>query len=89
MKISLYKFSKDFCKFCDFRKFPQKFQNIFLDRPKKYFSEKLEKIRISRSMQILLADRMEALSASENHSPKLQIKITNIFLFYNLICDKT
>ena len=35
---------------------------------RKYFLEKLEKFRTSRSKQNFTADRMEALSASENHS---------------------
>ena len=67
-KISLYKFSKDFWKFWDFRNFPQNFsENYFWIDRKNIFRKSWKFFRTSRSMQNLLADRMEALSASEKH----------------------
>ena len=54
-----------------FPKIYENFQNIFLDRSKKYFRKSRGKNLTSRSKQNLLADRMEALPASEKHSPRL------------------
>ena len=65
-------------------KFSQK--NIFLslDRPKKYFLEKLKKFRTYRSTQNLIADRLRALSGSENHSQSPQTKKYQKNVFFTI-----
>ena len=63
-----------FSRFSKISKNPEKY--FWIDR-KNIFRKSWKKFRTSRSMQNLLADRMEALSASESHSQTFPEKIIN------------
>ena len=62
------------------------FFNLFFSRStEKYINKNLGKIRTSRSKQNFTADRMEALSTSENHS---KAQLLSKHVFFHDFCAK-